>query len=199
MTVPSRPSPRGLSGLQRLAVAFGHPLRVELLRLFATGIFSATSAAKALRQPRANVHYHVIVLARECDILELAFTKTIGSATERFYQLRSRHDLASLDASDLPSAIHAAVQGSAGAGFVDQLSEALTLGATDHDGTRLMASPILLDARGWEGASTAIRATVDQFDTIEAEARARIGHDRGAAIHAMTGLALFRVPAVKKA
>lgn len=70
-------------------MALNHPLRRQILRTFKQEeVASATALCQRFEIPLSNVSYHVKVLV-ELKVLELAGTRKVRGAKERFYRVTS--------------------------------------------------------------------------------------------------------------
>jgi DNA-binding transcriptional ArsR family regulator len=68
-------------------MALNHPLRRQILRTFKQEeVASATALCQRFEMPLSNVSYHVKVLV-ELNVLELAGTRKVRGAKERFYRV----------------------------------------------------------------------------------------------------------------
>jgi DNA-binding transcriptional ArsR family regulator len=75
--------------LDRVLRALNHPVRRRILRALVDGTGSATTIAQKTGMELSMVSYHLSqVLAKECDIVELADTVPRRGAVEKFYRLK---------------------------------------------------------------------------------------------------------------
>jgi DNA-binding transcriptional ArsR family regulator len=79
----------GSAPLDRVLRALNHPIRRRILRALVDGSGSATTIAQKTGMELSMVSYHLSqVLAKECDIVELADTVPRRGAVEKFYRLK---------------------------------------------------------------------------------------------------------------
>jgi DNA-binding transcriptional ArsR family regulator len=86
--------------LDRVLRALNHPVRRRIMRVLVDGAGSATTISQEIGMDVGAVSYHLSqVLARECDIVELAESVPRRGAVEKFYRLKF-HALSEADPVD---------------------------------------------------------------------------------------------------
>lgn len=75
---------RGLEEVVGFSVA--HRVRIEVQAVLGDGPASASQLTKVLRQPQSTVGYHIKELLSD-GVIEIAWTKQIGSVAQHFYRL----------------------------------------------------------------------------------------------------------------
>jgi len=66
--------------------ALAHPLRLQLVELFARGPLTAKQAAEKLGQPPTRLYHHVATLER-AGLLRLKETRAVRGATEKYFEI----------------------------------------------------------------------------------------------------------------
>ena len=75
--------------LDRVLRALNHPVRRRIMRVLVDGAGSATTISQEIGMDVGAVSYHLSqVLAKECDIVELAESVPRRGAVEKFYRLK---------------------------------------------------------------------------------------------------------------
>lgn len=75
--------------LDRVLRALNHPVRRRIMRVLVDGAGSATTISQKIGMDLGVVSYHLSqVLAKECDIVELADSIPRRGAVEKFYRLK---------------------------------------------------------------------------------------------------------------
>jgi len=83
--------------LDRVLRALNHPVRRRIMRVLVDGAGSATTISQEIGMDVGVVSYHLSqVLAKECDIVELADSVPRRGAVEKFYRLKF-HALSEID------------------------------------------------------------------------------------------------------
>jgi DNA-binding transcriptional ArsR family regulator len=86
--------------LDRVLRALNHPVRRRIMRVLVDGAGSATTISQEIGMDVGAVSYHLSqVLAKECDIVELAESVPRRGAVEKFYRLKF-HALSEADPVD---------------------------------------------------------------------------------------------------
>ena len=86
--------------LDRVLRALNHPVRRRIMRVLVDGAGSATTISQEIGMDVGAVSYHLSqVLAKECDIVELADSVPRRGAIEKFYRLKF-HALSEADPVD---------------------------------------------------------------------------------------------------
>jgi DNA-binding transcriptional ArsR family regulator len=75
--------------LDRVLRALNHPVRRRIMRILVDGPGSATTISQEIEMDLGVVSYHLSqVLAKECDVVELANSIPRRGAVEKFYRLK---------------------------------------------------------------------------------------------------------------
>jgi hypothetical protein len=159
---------------QIVAKAFAHPLRVQILIILNERVASPNLLAQELNQSLNLVAYHVRVLEKY-DCIELVDTKQRRGATEHFYRATRRQFLTDSEWSRLPDSLRPGLSGAMLKAAFDDVEEAVTNNTFDElDDRHLSRTPMVVDKRGWDDASSLLSDTLDRLLAIQAEASERL-------------------------
>lgn len=194
---PARSNLKPSPSLRRIGRALGHPVRLRILLGLVTEDGSAAVLSKRFGDlPLTNIDYHLKVLDRDCDVLEVVRTRRVRGAKERFYRLRPWPRLADSWLS-VPQPVTNGFRGAAFGRFVELAVEAARFGGFDgRKNTVFTGRPIALDEQGWSEVTGLLEQAVTEIDAAEVRARDRL--EQGAAndvVHAIVGVAAFETVA----
>jgi hypothetical protein len=159
---------------QIVAKAFAHPLRVQILIILNERVASPNLLAQELDQSLNLVAYHVRVLEKY-DCIELVDTKQRRGATEHFYRATRRQFLTDSEWSRMPESLRPGLSGAMLKAAFDDVEEAITSGTFDElDDRHLSRTPMVVDKKGWDDASSLLAETLDKLLAIQAEASQRL-------------------------
>ena len=162
--------------LDRVLRALNHPVRRRIMRVLVDGAGSATTISQEIGMEVGVVSYHLSqVLARECDIVELAESVPRRGAVEKFYRLKF-HALSEADPVDEGEAEPSSRRMS--------FEECLIVAVSAMDADAFAA----LEGSAWdwsltqvdEAAWQEIRAAGEEFDARVREAAVASGKRAGA-------------------
>jgi DNA-binding transcriptional ArsR family regulator len=159
---------------QIVAKAFAHPLRVQILIILNERVASPNLLAQELDQSLNLVAYHVRVLEKY-DCIELVDTKQRRGATEHFYRATRRQFLTDSEWSRLPESLRPGLSGAMLKAAFDDVEEAVSSNTFDElDDRHLSRTPMVVDRKGWDDASSLLGDTLDKLLSIQAEASQRL-------------------------
>ncbi len=176
----------------QIAKAVGHPLRVRILGALVSQDGSASTLSRQFDVPLGDVDYHLGVLDRDCQVIELVGHRQVRGAQENIYRLKPWTNF-DPDWSPIPRPVVSGLKGALLWRFVDAAIAALRFGTFDRrQETTFTARPVVVDERGWAEANHALTRTVETVTDIETQSRRRLsGSGPEAAIHIVVGLAAF--------
>lgn len=166
---------------QRLAKAFTHPLRMEILTILDRRVASPNELSKALGEGLSQVSYHVKVL-KDLECIELVDTKPRRGAVEHYYRAISRPYVSVEAWEQLPKSVQRSISGSIVQMIVEDTAESLEAGTFDaRDDSHLSRTPLLLDEEGWSKLAELLGKTLEDALDIQAESASRmaIGETKG--------------------
>lgn len=159
---------------QIVAKAFAHPLRVQILIILNERVASPNLLAQELEQSLNLVAYHVRVLEKY-DCIELVDTKQRRGATEHFYRATRRQFLTDSEWSRMPDSLRPGLSGAMLKAAFDDVEEAINGNTFDElDDRHLSRTPMVVDKKGWDDASSLLAETLDRLLAIQAEASERL-------------------------
>lgn len=166
-------SPPGLG--QRLAKAFAHPLRAEVLTMLNEKPGSAKDLEGRLREKGEEVSlnviaYHLRVLDK-LNCVELIETETIRGATKKTYRGTTRMLLDRDAWSNLSRETRIGISAGAIGETAERAQKALEEGTFDNRRDRAIINlKMSLDERGWKDVLKAIEKAYERCEEIEPEA-----------------------------
>ena len=142
---------------QRIAKAFAHPLRVQILIILNERVASPNKLAKELGESLNLVAYHVRVLEKfEC--IELVKTKQRRGATEHFYRATRRQFFTDQEWEKMPGALRPGISSAVLKMVFEDVREAVTHNTFDEFSDRhLTRTPMVVDDEGLARRSLAPR------------------------------------------
>lgn len=182
---------------QIVAKAFAHPLRVQILIILNERVASPNLLAQELNQSLNLVAYHVRVLEKY-DCIELVDTKQRRGATEHFYRATRRQFLTDSEWSRLPDSLRPGLSGAMLKAAFDDVEEAVTGNTFDElDDRHLSRTPMVVDKKGWNDASSLLSDTLDRLLAIQAEASQRLSDSGEAGMLSKVVMLHFKSPQPK--
>jgi DNA-binding transcriptional ArsR family regulator len=182
---------------QIVAKAFAHPLRVQILIILNERVASPNLLAQELDQSLNLVAYHVRVLEKY-DCIELVDTKQRRGATEHFYRATRRQFLTDSEWSRLPESLRPGLSGAMLKAAFDDVEEAVSSNTFDElDDRHLSRTPMVVDKKGWDDASSLLGDTLDKLLAIQAEASQRLAASGEQGMLSKVVMLHFKSPAVQ--
>lgn len=179
----------------RLAKAFAHPLRVEILTILDQRVASPNEISKELNEGLSLVSYHVKVL-KEFECIELVDTKPRRGATEHFYRAIRRPYMTDSGWKRVPEFARNRISDAGVKMIVEDAMRAMEAGTFDQREDRhLSRTHLILDEEGWEKVSSLLDETLEGVLDAQAESAERMaGSEGGEAILAKVALLHFESP-----
>lgn len=176
---------------KRLAIALGHPLRVDLVRLFMEETASPNELARLLGEPVGTVAYHVRVLEK-AGYIELVSTAQRRGATEHFYRAIMRPSLSEEEWAALPRRTREEISCRVLQNFFGEAYAALEAGTFDSSTDRHLSWFLLnLDREGWAALATELMRTMERIQEIQAESDERRVESDESAVPVVAGMMAF--------
>jgi hypothetical protein len=184
---------------QIVAKAFAHPLRVQILIILNERVASPNLLAQELNQSLNLVAYHVRVLEKY-DCIELVDTKQRRGATEHFYRATRRQFLTDSEWSRLPESLRPGLSGAMLKAAFDDVEEAINNQTFDELADRhLSRTPMVVDKKGWDDASSLLAETLDRLLAIQAESSERLASSGETGMLSKVVMLHFKSPDLKGA
>lgn len=178
----------------RLAKAFAHPLRVEILTILDQRVASPNEISKELNEGLSLVSYHVKVL-KEFECIELVDTKPRRGATEHFYRAIRRPYLNLQEWNQVPGSAKEAISASVVEMILGDLAPAFESGTFDARPDRhLSRTPVVLDEEGWRDLHELLDETLDRVLDLQAQSADRLTGSDEDGIFAKVALIGFESP-----
>jgi DNA-binding transcriptional ArsR family regulator len=178
----------------RLAKAFAHPLRVEILTILDQRVASPNEMANELNEGLSLVSYHVKVL-REFDCIELVSTRPRRGATEHFYRAIQRPQMTDHGWKGAPEFARGRISDAGLKMIVEDAMKAIEAGTFDkREDRHLSRTHLVLDRQGWDKVSTLLNETREQALDAHAESAERMATSDEEGILAKVALLHFESP-----
>ena len=179
---------------QRIAKAFAHPLRVQILIILNERVASPNNLAKELGESLNLVAYHVRVLEKfEC--IELVKTKQRRGATEHFYRATRRQFFTDREWEGMPASLRPGLSDAMLKAVLDDIGEAVNNATFDELADRhLSRTPMVVDKKGWEDVSSLLADTLDRVLEIQTEASQRLAESGEGSMLSKVEILHFKSP-----
>jgi hypothetical protein len=172
-----------LSLEQKLAKAFSHPTRVQLLAILNERSAAAVELVPEFQgqehglegkdQALTHISYHLRVLAR-CDCLDVVRTEFVRGAKKTTYTARTRMMIDDAEWTNLGPEAQAGVTNFSLGVLVKQSREAVKAGTFDgRADSHLSTTTITLDEQGWRKLTGLLSNVLDAVKELEKEAESR--------------------------
>lgn len=156
----------------RLVRALAHPLRLRILSVLERRIASPKELAHEIGAPLTHVSYHVRQLA-QLGVIELERTTPRRGAVEHHYRLEARPSITDEGWRGAPEIAKQALVGAVLGQLSAEVNAAAAEAGFSRDDAHLQRLSIELDDEGWQEASKALKAVVEDLQRIEEDARKR--------------------------
>jgi DNA-binding transcriptional ArsR family regulator len=161
---------------EELAKALSHPLRRRILQhINDSGVASPSEVAQALREPLANVSYHVRIL-RELNCVELVRTGQRRGAVEHHYRATATPWLDDERWAKLTAAFRRTMLGRTVGEIFEQASKAGRQGGFDAPEAYVSHIPLTLDEQGCAELNELLVETLEAARRIDAGSARRHGN-----------------------
>lgn len=179
---------------QKLISAISHPLRVHILDTLGEGTASPSDLAREVGVDVNYVAYHFKELEK-LGYVELVDTQQRRGAVEHYYRARTKVLLEDHAWERVPLPLKRGFVAHLLQLIATDLREALETGSFQARESHLSRTRFLVDEKGWDDLSTALRDTLEQVLTIQAECSERLKcADRGTAVPVAVSIAGFEIP-----
>lgn len=160
----------------KLAKAYAHPLRIEILTLLDNRVASPKEIAREIGAPLSNTSYHVRQLVA-LGFLELVGRTARRGAIEHHYTARVRPTITDEGWAKLPAIVKRAIAGGNVQRTINRVAAATEEGGFDRDDAHHSLTAGRLDARGWAELSREMAGWLERAERIVEESEARLGDD----------------------
>ena len=178
----------------KLAKAYAHPLRIEILALLDNRVASPKEIAHELGTPLSNTSYHVRQLV-SLGFLELVGRTARRGAIEHHYTARVRPTITDEGWAKVPAIVKRAIAGGQLQRTISRVVAATEDGGFDRDDVHNSLTMGRLDMAGWTELSRAMAGWLEHAERIVEESAARLREDEHAdAIETTVVLMQFEGP-----
>lgn len=160
----------------KLAKAYAHPLRIQILTLLDNRVASPKEIARELGAPLANTSYHVRQLVT-LGFLELVGRTARRGAIEHHYTARVRPTITDEGWAKLPAIVKRAIAGGNVQRTINRVVAATEEGGFDRDDAHHSHTAGRLDIEGWTELSREMAGWLDCAERIVEESEARLAAD----------------------
>jgi DNA-binding transcriptional ArsR family regulator len=181
----------------RLVKAMGHPIRVDVLRIYGERVASPSEVAKQLSQPLNKISHHTKFLL-DLGLIELVDTSQVRGAVKHRYRATQRACLTDAMAARLPRSVREAMADMSFGSIFERVAAAVHAGTVDSRTDRHLSWQYLrLDDQGWDELIALKAAQLDAEVAIEAAAVSRLSSGEGEEINVFTSAMAFEAPVVE--
>jgi DNA-binding transcriptional ArsR family regulator len=163
----------------KLAKAYAHPLRIEILTLLDNRVASPKEIARELEAPLSNTSYHVRQLV-SLGFLELVGRTARRGAIEHHYTARVRPTITDDGWAKLPAIVKRAIAGGNVQRTIKRVAAATEEGGFDRDEAHHSLTTGRLDVEGWTELSREMAGWLERAERIVEESEARLRDDEHA-------------------
>jgi DNA-binding transcriptional ArsR family regulator len=160
----------------KLAKAYAHPLRIEILTLLDNRVASPKEIARELGTPLSNTSYHVRQLV-SLGFLELVGRTARRGAIEHHYTARVRPTITDEGWAKLPAIVKRAIAGGNVQRTINRVVAATEEGGFDRDDAHHSHTAGRLDTEGWTELSREMAGWLERAERIVEESEARLRED----------------------
>jgi DNA-binding transcriptional ArsR family regulator len=181
----------------KLAKAYAHPLRIEILALLDNRVASPKEIARELGTPLSNTSYHVRQLV-SLGFLELVGRTARRGAIEHHYTARVRPTITDEGWAKVPAIVKRAIAGGQLQRTINRVVAATEQGGFDRDDVHNSLTTGRLDMAGWTELARAMAGWLECAERIVEESEARLSEDEHAeALETTVVLMQFEGPKAK--
>jgi DNA-binding transcriptional ArsR family regulator len=183
----------------KLAKAYAHPIRIEILALLDNRVASPKEIAREIGAPLSNTSYHVRQLVA-LGFLELVGRTARRGAIEHHYTARVRPTITDEGWAKLPAIVKRAIAGGNVQRTINRVVAATEQGGFDRDEAHHSHTAGRLDLEAWATLSSEMAGWLERAERIVEESEARLRDDPHAeAIDTTVVLMQFEGPKPKAA
>jgi DNA-binding transcriptional ArsR family regulator len=160
---------------ERLAMAIGHPIRIDALRILNERVASPSELAKELGMGVSQVSYHIKELRRQ-NCIELVKTEPRRGAVEHYYRATEPELVDDRELMRLPEAKRQEISTGVLQTVIGATAGSLQSGTFDARGDRHLSwVPMQLDEKGWKELANALGKALKEVEGIKAASAKRLG------------------------
>jgi DNA-binding transcriptional ArsR family regulator len=160
----------------KLAKAYAHPLRIEILTLLDNRVASPKEIASEIGAPLSNTSYHVRQLVA-LGFLELVGRTARRGAIEHHYTARVRPTITDEGWAKVPAIVKRAIAGGQLQRTINRVVAATEEGGFDRDDVHHSLTMGRLDMAGWTELAREMAGWLERAERIVEESEARLRDD----------------------
>lgn len=184
---------------ERLAMAVGHPIRIDALRILNERTASPSELARELQVPVTLVSYHIKEL-RKHRCIELVKTLPRRGAVEHFYRAIAPAIVEDDDWAKLPESTRQEISATVLESILSGAMGSLQAGAFDSRKDRHLSwMPMSLDEEGWRELTAMLADSLEAAERIKAASAERLSAAGDTGFPAMIALMGFETAGQMKA
>jgi DNA-binding transcriptional ArsR family regulator len=181
----------------KLAKAYAHPLRVQILGLLDNRVASPREIADELGARLSNTSYHVRQLLA-FGLVELVGRTARRGAIEHHYTAKVRPTITDEGWARLPTIVKRAMTAGGIQQAVSHMARAAEQGGFDRDDMHYSRTAGKLDAKAWAAVARELAGSLKRIEQIVEKSTARAAEDPTAAEDATVIMMLFEGPSSKQ-
>lgn len=147
-----------------------HPLRQRIMRALDAGPSTPSEVARRIGLTANKVHYHVKVL-EEAGLVRLAETRSVGSVTEKYYELTARDFEVRMQRSTVTTNQTVAVLQEELEHLMSDLQEAMKAGSAEEQSLHVSIHRMEVDHRTTESVRTSVNQLLERVEAAAARRR----------------------------
>lgn len=158
----------------RLAMAVGHPIRIDALRILNERMASPSELAKELGKGVSQVSYHIKEL-RQHKCIELVKTEPRRGAVEHYYRATEPAMVDDAQWAKLPKSTRQDISATVLQTIIGAAAGSLQAGTFDErDDRHLSWMPMNLDEKGWDELTAMLADALESAERIKAASAERL-------------------------
>lgn len=182
----------------RLAMAVGHPIRIDALRILNERTASPSELAKELGKGVSQVSYHIKEL-RQGKCIELVRTEPRRGAVEHYYRATEPAMVDDDQWAKLPKTTREEISATVLQAIIGAAASSLQAGTFDErDDRHLSWMPMNLDEKGWEELTAMLADALESAERIKAASADRLSKGDEAGFSAMVSMMGFETVSGRK-
>lgn len=160
----------------KVAKAYAHPLRVNILGLLDNRVASPREIADELGAPLSNTSYHVRQLAA-LGLVELVGRTARRGAIEHHYTAKVRPTITNIAWAQLPTIVKRSIMAGGVHQAVTHMANAAEEGGFDREDVHFSRTAGKLDKKAWREVSQVLQEALADIERIVEDSSARIADD----------------------
>lgn len=165
----------------RLVWGLSHVIRQHILVWAVRKEMSPNELAKVLNVSLSLVSYHVAVLAKDCELLELVREEPRRGATEHFYRATPRTLIPAKVWRELDRGLRTTIGAGMANDLFRDLGSAVKAGGLDGESDYITRAPLMLDEEGLRRVADISRKAREDVEREHQAARTRL--DEAGRVH----------------